>query len=65
MANDWSETSKAEVALAHAHTLAPRSAVYLGFLAGALQREMPNWRKVTVNLGDGRNSQTQLEQNNQ
>lgn len=43
--------AEAQVAHALAHQLAPRHPAYLGFLAGALAREMPAWEKTKVDLG--------------
>jgi hypothetical protein len=42
---------EAQVAHAHAHVLAPSSPAYLAFLAAAVSKEMPDWRRVQVNLG--------------
>jgi hypothetical protein len=42
---------EAQVAYAHAHALAPESPVYLGFLAGAVKAELPQWERVRVDLG--------------
>jgi regulator of sirC expression with transglutaminase-like and TPR domain len=44
--------AEAQVAYAHAHALAPSSSVYLAFLAGAVKKEMPQWDRVRVDLGD-------------
>ncbi len=43
--------AEAQVAHAHAHALAPSSPQYLAFLAGAVNKEMPDWRRVQVDLG--------------
>ena len=45
---------EAQVAHAHAHALAPSSPVYLAFLAAAVSKEMPDWRRVQVDLGHAR-----------
>jgi regulator of sirC expression with transglutaminase-like and TPR domain len=42
---------EAQLAHAQAHVLAPNSSVYLAFLASAIGREMPEWRRVQVDLG--------------
>ena len=42
---------EAQVAHAHAHALAPSSRVYLAFLAAAVNKEMPDWHRVRVDLG--------------
>ncbi len=43
--------AEAELAQAQAHVLAPQSPLYLGFLAGAVRKEMPAWRQVQIDLG--------------
>ncbi len=43
--------AQAEEAYAQAHQLAPKDPVYLAFLAGAVKREMPEWERVRVDLG--------------
>jgi regulator of sirC expression with transglutaminase-like and TPR domain len=42
---------EAQVAHAHAHVLAPKSPVYLAFLAAAVKKELPDWQRVAVDLG--------------
>jgi regulator of sirC expression with transglutaminase-like and TPR domain len=43
--------AEAQVAHAHAHALAPQNPVYLAFLAAAVQKELPDWQRVQVDLG--------------
>jgi len=43
--------AEAQLAHAHAHALAPQSPQYLAFLAGAVRKEMPDWRQVRIDLG--------------
>ena len=42
---------EAQLAHAQAHVLAPKSPVYLAFLAASVKNEMPEWRRVQVDLG--------------
>jgi hypothetical protein len=42
---------EAQLAHAQAHALAPASPVYVAFLAGAVKKEMPDWHRVRVDLG--------------
>ncbi len=44
--------AEAQVAHAHAHALAPQNPVYLAFLAAAVQKELPDWQRVQVDLGE-------------
>jgi len=53
--------AEAQVPHAHAHLLAPGSAVYLAFLASAVKKEMPNWREVEVDLGQTTPLETKKE----
>jgi hypothetical protein len=46
-----SRFAEAQVAHAHAHALAPQNPVYLAFLAAAVQKELPDWQRVQVDLG--------------
>ena len=43
--------AEAQLAHAQAHALAPKSPVYLAFLAASVKKEMPEWRRVQVDLG--------------
>jgi hypothetical protein len=42
---------EAQLAHAQAHVLAPKSPIHLAFLASAVKREMPDWHRVQVDLG--------------
>ena len=42
---------EAQFAHAQAHVLAPASPVYLAFLASAVKKELPEWQRVPVDLG--------------
>jgi hypothetical protein len=43
--------AEAQLAHAQAHVLAPRTPVYLAFLASAVRQEMPDWERVQIDLG--------------
>ena len=43
--------AEAQVAHAHAHALAPQNPAYLAFLAAAVKKELPDWQRVQVDLG--------------
>ena len=43
--------AEAQLAHAQAHVLAPKSPVYLAFLAASVKKELPEWRRVQVDLG--------------
>ena len=47
-ARRWPEAQQAFV---HAHLLAPRAPQYLAFLADVVRKEMPEWERVRVDLG--------------
>ena len=44
----WPEAQQEFV---HAHLLAPRAPQYLAFLADVVSKEMPEWERVRVDLG--------------
>jgi hypothetical protein len=45
---------EAQVAHAHAHLLVPKSPVYLAFLVAAVKKELPDWQRVAVDLGQAK-----------
>jgi regulator of sirC expression with transglutaminase-like and TPR domain len=42
---------EAQLAHAQTHVLAPKSPIHLAFLASAVKRELPDWHRVQVDLG--------------
>jgi regulator of sirC expression with transglutaminase-like and TPR domain len=50
---------EAQLAYAQAHQLAPKATQYLAFLAAAVKREMPEWERVRIDLGQAENLRVQ------